>query len=118
MDTIENDLDLAGQEYYDLPTGPTIYPGDRFWHTEERYGIEIETVKTKVLTGPRGTPLSGANGTDHVFYEPDWEPPHDPRTPPHWTDNIHHLPAPEFAEAVAAGVLVAHRGNGRPPRPP
>lgn len=118
MDVIKEDIDHSGLEYYDLPTGMTIYQGDRFWHTEERYVFEIETVKTKVLTGPRGTPLSGANGTDHVFFERDWQPPPDPRTPTHWTDTIHHLPAAEFAELVATGVLVAHRGNGRPPLPP
>jgi len=118
MEEIEDDLDFAGLEYYNLPSGDVIYAGDQFWHVEEHYVIEIETVKTKVLTDPRGNSLGNDGGTDHVFYDRDWTPPRDPRAPTHWTDDIHAMAASEFAEQVVAGVLVAHRGNGRPPRPP
>jgi hypothetical protein len=92
-----------------------LHEGTRFWDTEERYLITVVAVKTKVYRGVVGP--KGEEGEDNVFYETDWNPPR-PRGAfsepyhPHRDDEPFCTRATEFAERVATGQLVPHRGNG------
>jgi len=102
---------------YELPNGQTIYPGDKFWDTENNYLIEVDDVLTKVYRGVVGG--KGEEGNDNVVFETDWEPYRPPHQPRHHTDDWPERASVEtFAERLDDGVYLPHKGNGPPPLPP
>jgi len=104
-------------EFYELPNGQRIYPGDTFWDTDENYLIEVADVRTKVYKGVVG--FQGEEGNDNVFFDADWEPYRAPHEPTHYTDDWPDwVSVEEFAERLEDGYYVPHRGNGPPPLPP
>lgn len=123
-------LDERGEfDYYDLPsedgkysTRPhRIYPGDRFWHADERVMVEIDDVKTKIYRGVVGP--RGEEGDDSIFYTPDWTK---PDLPPQtreaarggdWRSEIQFWSVEDFVEMLEDETLVPHKSNG-PPRLP
>lgn len=107
--------EMYGVEHYSLPAVEdgfqrTIYPGDRFWDTSERYVIEVTSVRTKVYRGVVGP--KGEEGNDAVFYDPDWRPPTVPSDPEPNYEEVHFDSVECFATRIHEGDLVAHRGNG------
>jgi len=126
-------LDERGEfDYYDLPEQDysdeskryrpnRIYPGDRFWFTDDRVMVEIDDVKTKIYQGVVG--YQGEEGNDCVFYTPDWtEPQGIPQTREaaragDWRSEIQFWSVDDFVEMLDEGTLVAHAGNGLPPLP-
>lgn len=113
----EDDEYYGGAKCYTLPNGTTIYPGDRFWRTDDRLIIEVQRVMTKHYRGVVAP--KGEEGGDAVFYEPDWEPEPHPARPAHQqVDNIDFITVDSLAEKLDDGDIVPHRGNGLPPLPP
>lgn len=124
METYD-DPELHGVEYYPLPdpnteAGPPSGPqkvieGDRYFHTEDRYMIEVVGVRTKIYQGVVAP--QGEEGEDYVFYTTDWNPPrsrsmfHEPHHP-HRDDEPFSTDVQEFANAIEDGTLIPHRGNG------
>lgn len=93
----------------------TIYKGDRFWDTNNRYLITVETVKTKIYQGIVAG--QGKEGGDSVFFSTDHNPPDfsggfTKSRNPHTADEPFFMRAEEFAKLVAEGDLVPHNGNG------
>jgi hypothetical protein len=121
MDEIEDDPDFEGIEYYELPAldSPSkLYSGDRFFHTEGRFLLTINTVKAKIRTDRAGDPLDAEDATHYIFYEPNWTPHGDPTQPHHYTEDIHTVKVGNFERDLDGTVLIPNRGNGLPRRPP
>lgn len=119
-------VELSGVKKYELPKPDSLgenerfnnrilHEGSRFWHTDERYLLTVTAVRTKIYRGIVGP--DGEEGGDAVFYETDWNPPRsggmftEPYHP-HRDDEPFTAAVEEFAEMIADGTLVPHRGNG------
>lgn len=108
---VHEDHPLEGEEFYELPDGSLLYPGDCFWNTEEHYVVTVKAVKTKFYRGIVGQ--KGDRAGDYVFFERDWSPPPDPHTRRRKRDETFFIRVEEFAARIHDGRLEPHRGNGR-----
>jgi hypothetical protein len=113
-------MEYKGIEVYELPDGPILVEGDKFWDSEERCIIEITDIKTKVYRGIVGP--KGEKGDDHIFYSTD-------RADMmmeggRMLDPDEHNPTfisvDEFSEKLGYGTdsrYTPHSNNGLPPLP-
>jgi hypothetical protein len=112
----EEEWDVTDVRFYDLNDDYRIFPGDRFWNTDERYVIEVLSVQTKFYTGTVGP--RGKEAGDCVHFERDWHPPVHPEDPPRVrtgkSETDFFTRVEEFADALEEGTLVPHRSNGAP----